>query len=370
VACRLRLEQAWALWRAGDMARAQESFRSAAATARDAGRPDLAGHAVFGAAGHGPSLGRCDDDLAGELESALADLAPDDPFRPRLLARLGAEVAGAPDPTAAGRCRQALALAKRHDDACTIAYALHCLNWASLGEAGDRDGLERAEQIIATATRLSDQHMEMEGRLWRCTYLVRAGRTDDVPAELAALTEVATALRQPFFLRLPPRLRLTLCLTQGRPDEAEALAAELYPVERRAHPRDADAHALLRAAAIAHTRGRWPELDPRLTEQDGPHWSAIWAVWSAGLGRLEPAADVLKQVLADGGSALRHHPLAPFVGALVAGACANDAQFGARVDRSAVRAILAPWRGTHAVAGCAVASLGPVDSYLDRLDAI
>ncbi len=367
VACRLRLEQAWALWRAGNMTGAQESFRAAAAAARAIGRPDLAGHAIFGAAGHGPSLGRCDADLARELEGALRDLAPADPFEARLLARLGAELAGAPDPTAAARCRRAVALAAEHDDPCTVAYALHCLNWASLGDAGDRGGLERSDQIIATAVRLDDRHMELEGLLWRCTYLLRSGRVAEVPAQAQLLADLATAIRQPFFLRLPPRLRMTLLVWENRLDEAEALAAEIYPAERRAHPRDAEAHALLRAAAIAHTRGVWPELDPRMSEQDGPHWTAIRAVWLAGLGQVAAAADALKPVLADGAAVLRCHALAPFIGALVAKGCADHADLARRVELPAVRAILEPWRGTHAVAGCAVASLGPVDAYLQLL---
>lgn len=365
VACRLRLEQAWALWRAGEMGRAREAFAAAAGAARAAGRPDLAAQAVFGAAGHGPSLGFCDQGLADEIATAARDLGPHDPFRPRLLARLGAEVAGAPDPAGAEHCRTALALAQAQDDATTAAYARHCLNWASLGDPDDRDGLARTDEIIETSVLLSDRHMEIEGRLWRCTYLLRAGRIADAAAEAETLASTVTALRQPFFLRLPLRLRTTLAVLRGDDGTAEALAAEAYAMERAAHPRDAETHALLRDVALAHTRGRWPDLGPRLSAMDGPHWTVVRAVWLAAAGRRGEAAAAAAPVLA--GGALRHNPLAAFVGTLLAGACATDHRFAARVDVAAVRSLLAPWAGTHAVAGCAVASLGPVADYLAAL---
>jgi hypothetical protein len=368
VACRLRLEQAWALWRAGEMVSAQEAFRSAAAMAAQAGRPDLAGHAVFGAAGHGPSLGSCDEGLVGEITSALRGLAPDDPFRPRLLARLGSELAGAPDPAAADHGQRALALAEAQGDPCTVAYAMHCLNWTNLADATDRNGLERAEKIIETSLILSDRHMEIEGRLWRCTFLLRAGRIDEVPAEAEALVHVAAALHQPFFLRLPMRLQVTLAMLRGDHEEAEVLAGDTYPVERRVHPRDAETHALLREVAIAHGRGRWPDLGRRLSELNGPHWTVVRAVWLAAAGRIEDAAAALKPVLAD--TELRRNPLTPFVGALLARACADERRLAERVDLEAVRSLLSPWAGTHAVAGCAVASLGPVDDYVAALDRV
>ena len=370
VACRLRLEHAWALWRAGEMARAQETFRAAASAAVAAGRPDLAGHAVFGAAGHGPSLGFCDARLAGELAGAVSALAHADPFRPRLLARLGSELAGAPDPAAAARCRDAVALAESQGDPCTVSYALNCLNWASLADAADRDGLARAERMIETSVLLSDRHMELEGRMWRCTFLLRAGRLDEVPVEAAMLAEGAAALRQPFFLRLPPRLRMCVAMIEGRHDEAESLAAEIYPAERRAHPRDAETHRLLRDVALAHARGRWPDLRRQLAGQRSPHWTAVRAVFLAAGDRVAAAAKALGPVLADDAAALRHNALAPFVGALVARACATDRRLAARVDIAAVRALLRPWAGAHAVAGCAVASLGPVDDYVTALDGL
>jgi len=59
---------------------------------------------------------------------------------------------------------------------------------------------------------------------------------------------------------------------------------------------------------------------------------------------------------ADDAAALRAGPLAAFTAALITRA---DDRLRARVDVDAARAVLRPWHGTHVVAGCAVASLGP-----------
>ena len=146
------------------------------------------------------------------------------------------------------------------------------------------------------------------------------------------------------------------------------LAAEVYALERRVHPRDAEIHALLRDVALANGRGRWPDLGRRLSELPGPHWTAVRAVWLAANDRVGPAATTLEPVLASDAAALQCSPLAPFVGALLAQACATDPRLAKRLDVSAVRSLLRPWAGTHAVAGAAVASLGPVDDYLQKLD--
>ncbi len=362
--CRLRLQLAEARWRSGDTAGAGAEFRAATALARLAGRPDLASRAVFGATSHGPNLLGCDRAAANEIADVLPNLDGADPYRPRLLGRLGAELAGAPDPRSRDHCLEALALAEAGPDESTIAYALNCLNWAGLGHPPDPTGLARADRMLALADGVDDRHMMLEARLWRATFLLQAGRLDEVGAEATALEELAVELRQPFYLRLPLRLRATLAALEGRAEEAAMLAAEVYPMERQAHAGEAEAHALLRAVAIAPALQRWPDPRGALSTLEGPPWAAVRAVCLAGTGRVDDAAKALAPVLADSGAALRHHILAPFVAALLARSCADDEQWTARVDQAAVRSVLLPWAGAHVVAGCGVASLGPVDGLL------
>ena len=362
--CRLRLQLAEARWRSGDTAGAGVEFRATALLAQQVGRPDLASRAIFGATGHGPNLLGCDRAAAAEIEAVLRDMDAGDPYRPRLLSRLGAELAGAPDPRSRDHCVEALALADGASDESTIAYALNGGNWASLGDSADQNGLARADRMLALADAVNDRHMMLEARLWRATFLLRAGQTAEVGPEVAALEELAVALRQPFYLRLPLRLRATLAALDGRAEEAAKLAAEVYPMERRAHAREAEAHSLLRAVTLAPSLQSWPEPNGVLSTLDGHPWAVVRAVCLAAIGRVDDAEKALAPVLADSGVALRHHILTPFVAVLLARSCAADEQWSARVDQATVRSVLLPWAGTHAVAGCGVASLGPVDAWL------
>ncbi len=171
------------------------------------------------------------------------------------MARLGAELAGAADPRAEQLCHEALDLAGDFDDLSTVAYVLNCQNCVNLAATTDQAGLERANRMVAVADEVGDQHMQLEGRLWRCTYLLRAGRLDAAERETTALEELAVALRQLFYLRLPLRLRASLGLVNGRFDESAGLAAQAYTIERRVHPDDAEVHSLLHAAALGYASG-------------------------------------------------------------------------------------------------------------------
>jgi len=372
VRCRLRLELAGARWRAGDTATARQEYEIAAADATTAGRTDLAVRAVFGASGHGPTLGRCDKRAVEHLAAVLDTVEPHDPFKPRLLARLGAELAGVGDERADDLCEQAVGFAEALPDPSTVAYALMCRNWAGLGSTSDTAGLRRADQILALADAAGDRHMLLEGRLWRCTYLMRAGQLAAAEDEVTALEQVAADLRQPFYLRLPLRLRACLSLAHGQPEEAGRFAAEAYTVERRVHPDDAEVHALVHAVALSHAYGRWHDLGSRLadavvSEPHAPHWRACRAVQLAATGQIGSAVRMLRPLLADDAVALRRSPLAAFALSIVAHASAENDRLGRRVDVGAVHRALLPWRGTHVVAGCAVASLGPADRFLAGL---
>jgi hypothetical protein len=255
------------------------------------------------------------------------------------------------------------------DDQSTVVRA-ELQNWVNLGNRLGPVGTRSRGPDDRLADDVGDRHMQLEGRLWRCTYLLRAGRLDDAEREIVALEELAVALRQPFYLRLPLRLRASLTLLSGRFEQAAGLAAEAYTIERRVHPDDAEVHALLHSAAVGYASGSWPDVDRSLAElpdADSPHWTAIRAVHLAAYGRVGPAARLLRPLLADDAAAL-HGPLATFSAALIVRACDTDERLRTRVDVNAAYAILLPWRGTHVVAGCAVASLGSVDACLDRRD--
>jgi DNA-binding SARP family transcriptional activator len=374
VRCRLRLELAGARWRAGHVGAARVEYETAGREAEVAGRPDLATLAAFGAAGHGPTLGLCDDQIVALLTSVLDRTRTDDPYTPRLLARLAMELAGAGDARASGLCTRALDLAESSGERSTVAYVLNGYNWVSLNSP-EGGGLDRANRIIVLADAAGDRQMALEGRVWRCTYLLRRGELVAADEEVSVLQQLVIELRQPFYSRLPLRLRACLALRQRDEEVAQRLAAEAYALERQVHPADAEVHALLHALALAQSTGDWHQVGTRLsdalaTQPDAPHWRAGRAVQLASLDQIGPAARMLRRLLADDAAALRAGPLAAFTASLIAAACVADDRLRKRIDITQLRGPLLPWRGSHVVAGCGIASLGPVDTLLDRLESV
>jgi hypothetical protein len=259
---------------------------------------------------------------------------------------------------AAQLCAEALELADELGDQSTVAFVLNGQNWVSLGDPADRSGLDRADRVIGLAEVIGDRHMLLEGRLWRCTHLLRAGRIAEAERETAALTELAIGLRQPFYLRMPLRLRACLALLHGEPAEATALAAEAYAIERRVQPDDAEVHAVLQAEAVASQTGQRPELGGALDElpdAGSPHWTVIRALRIAAAGHPIAAAPLLAPVL----SSLGQGPLSAFAATLLTRACERDERLASTVDITALRSVLEPWQDGLIVAGCAVAVLPP-----------
>ena len=102
--------------------------------------------------------------------------------------------------------------------------------------------------------------------------------------------------------------------------------------------------------------------DHRHAEPAAPHWLACRAVQLAYTGHVASAVRILRPLLSADAVALRNNPIGAFAFALIARAANDHDRLRRSIDMAAVHEALKPWHGTHLVAGCGVASLGPAEA--------
>ncbi|MGH7821960.1 MAG: AAA family ATPase, partial [Candidatus Binatia bacterium] len=229
--CDLRLRLGRVSWIAGDIRRAKEAFRSAAALAEALGSAPRLARAALGYGGPyaGMETGEVDRDLIELLEKALAAVGDADPgLRGRLLGRLAVALA-----FSEGRqrkeayAREAVEIARRAGDDATLARVLigsHFVTWRpdNLDER-----LDVTREIIDLGRRLDDDLVEAEGNNWRNNQLLEIGDRSGADRCRSELERLAEAHPQHFMLRWNVLLqRARWALLEGRLEEAERLSLE------------------------------------------------------------------------------------------------------------------------------------------------
>jgi DNA-binding SARP family transcriptional activator/tetratricopeptide (TPR) repeat protein len=228
--CELLLALGEARARAGDQRAGKEAMYEAAQLAERLGLAEHLGRAAVGYGGRIIwEVSRDDPRLIPLLERALeAQGDADSPLRVRLLARLAGgplRDASFPPQRRARLSEEALDIARRLDDAATLAFALHgyILGHHSPDHTGSQ--LELATELIAVAGRAGDKERAFDGHEERLCALVELGEIDAAHGEIAAMERVAGELRQPSQAWLAVVYRALLALLAGSLDDAERLVA-------------------------------------------------------------------------------------------------------------------------------------------------
>ena len=146
--------------KASEFDQSRSAFEAAAELARTAGLSEHLALAALGLGRRWIEQGTTDPAVLAVLEEALAaQPEADTRIRARLLGRLAMELhfAGEPERCEA-RARQAVALARRVDDASTLAFALNARHWAQRGQDEVDELLTIADEII----RYADASAELE----------------------------------------------------------------------------------------------------------------------------------------------------------------------------------------------------------------
>jgi DNA-binding CsgD family transcriptional regulator len=238
-------------------------------------------------------------------------------------------------------------------------------------------GTNSLEEILAMLTEaaalgeeLGDTEIRAEAMSWRVPTFVALGDIDAARREQAALQATADQTAQPFMLHVAAHYGAALALSDGRLDEADALAGRSHDWSRLLTGREASGVHGIQMFGIRREQGRLAELAPVIRLLAGQSGSS--GPWRPGLvsvlielGMDGPARQELERVRADGLDVLRESLWLASLTYLT-DACAA---LGDEVTAALVYPELEPLAGANVMIGHLVACYGAADRYLGMLAA-
>ncbi len=365
------IELGTALFRAGTSLDSLQSFREAAAIARELGDGELLTRAATGFEDACWRPAMHEQGARALLEEASAALSEDDSrLRIALLSGLARtlEFEGA---SAQGKVvrEEAIAMARRLDDRQGLATVLMRAYWArstlTLPEilAMLTEACELAEQI-------GDIDIQAEAIEWRVATLLALGEIEAARRQLGVVLEMAQQMRQPFILHVAEHYESSLALFEGRIDDAEQAAERSRDWGLLLTGRDASGIYGIQMFGIRREQGRLAELAPVIRvlatdDRDSGAWRPGLAALLAELGMHDDARRELAVVQEDG--------LDPFREGLWVASLTYLADAASAVgDRGAAELLypeLEPLTGMNVMIGHGVACYGAGDRYLGMLAA-
>ena len=366
VRCELLLGLGAAQASANDMVLGKETFVRAADVAR---RGDMAEELARAALGYGGSivvLPADDARIVPLLEEALAAVGDNGGvLRARLLARLAC--AGLRPPLGL----EAVDLARRLDDAATLAWTLHARLVLIWGPDDLEELIALAEELIAVATRAGDLEQALSGHLLRLELLVTLGRTAAAHDELAVATQLVEELRL-----LSARWHLTvhetgLALLDGRFVEADALIEHAQQLGDRSSSAEVMTNAVVQRFPLLLEQRRLEELRPPLQDiaAANPHngvYRCLQARLECEAGNHSVARSILQTLAGDGWASIRRNLESLLAMALLAETAALLAD---QECASELYDLLAPYESLVATAPHCF-PMGAMSRYLGLLAAV
>jgi predicted ATPase len=232
--CKMSLELGEAHKKAGNNAKARESFLQAAEIARKRKAPEQLAHAALGVGTGMVASGRIDQVEVDLLKEALSVFSEEDSaLRARLLARLSLALYYAPAEREEIN-NQAVEMARRVNAPSAIVAALYSRHVILNGTPSVKERLAVATEILDIAKRGGNQEMELQIRYRRIIDLMELAEMEAVDAEIEAYSKLAAELRQPRYLWLTPFLKAARALAKGKFEECERLAREALSMGERA----------------------------------------------------------------------------------------------------------------------------------------
>jgi len=250
------------------------------------------------------------DDEAPAQQDTPASLRREG-LRARLLARLARALEYTPEVRRRVKlCDEALAIARRMDDAATLAAVLLDCHRATLGVSPPTEQLAIASQVVQLAESAGDRALALQGRLLRALDLLELGEIAAMRAEVDAYERGASQSHQPHLLWPGRQLRMTLAVIDGQFEEAKRLNDEALAIGQRAgDPLVVSTHLVLNAMLHA-VIGKAAEVEGLVREA-----VAVWPVGGlrasialvlADTGRRGEAAEEFERLAADDFAALTH----------------------------------------------------------------
>ena len=365
------LDLGTALFRAGRSLDSLQSFRQAAAIAREQCEGELLTRAAIGFETTCWRPGLTDEGARELLEEASAMLGREDStLRVGLLASLARALEYENDPDRAALAREeAIAMARRLDDRPGLATVLKGVYWAR-STTSYAEALEMLGEARALAEELGDVEGQAEATHWRISALMALGETVSAREELAIALDMAQSTRQPFILHVAEHYSSALALLEGRLAEAEAAAERSREWGQLLVGRDASSVYGVQMFGVRREQGRLAELAPVIRvlaagDRGGGAWRPGLAAMLAELAMEEQVRGELDRVQTEGLEPLREGLWLASLTYLAdaAGAIAH------RGVAALVYPLLEPLAGTNVMIGHGVASYGAAGRYLGMLAA-
>jgi tetratricopeptide (TPR) repeat protein len=296
--CELLLALGEAHNRAGEVQRGKKEFFQAADLARTLDRTDFFARAALGYGGVLPPS--TEPDLRGIalLKEALDRYAEEDSVRAQALARLAQWLYYvSPRPERAALCDEALRIARDAGEPSTKATVLIGRCWALEGPEDLEGQLESAAEVIELGESLGDQEVVLQGLKCRVHRLFERGDIDGAAATANEAKQLASALRQPEYLRLATMWEGMTAGTRGRFEDAERLVAQTLTT-MAGHPHQKRV-LFFQTLPWRWLQGRISECLPTVkqwvTPDASPFWDALLAWLYGEADQLDRARDHLKR---------------------------------------------------------------------------
>jgi tetratricopeptide (TPR) repeat protein len=225
------------LARAGANAEARATFKAAVAAARSLDDPVRLARAALGSGGTSttPTAGVVDANLVDWLSEARAALSDgDDRLRSLVTGRLAMEryyLASRDERDAL--TAEAVQLARRSGDRAALAAALNARHFALWGLSDSEERLAAGTEILRLASAAGDDDLALQGHTWRIVALLEQGEVMAADREIARLTRLAEARRQPYHLWNAAVLQAMRALLDGRFAAADSLARRALALGER-----------------------------------------------------------------------------------------------------------------------------------------
>jgi tetratricopeptide (TPR) repeat protein len=254
-----------ALWWAGHVSEASETFRSAALFAREMSDPHRLAEAALrvGEVGYGGVYMQAwsfDARRVQLLDEALEALGEEESLlRARVLARLSTALYFSPFDSASRRdslSRTSVELARRLGDGPTLAYALNARHLAVWGPDNLEERLALAAEIVELAQQAGDISLELTGRVWRLADLLETGDEDGADREIEAYEALAQRVAYPHFLAYSFMFRAMQAALRGEFADAEAFAGRSLALGEQVGDENARLSHHVQMAVLRALQGR------------------------------------------------------------------------------------------------------------------
>jgi len=367
--CELLLALGHAQVRAGEAADGKNTFLRAAQIARRLALPEELARAALGYGGRFAwARAGGDQRLVPLLREAL-ELANglEVPLRARLVGRLAAALSDQPDDDErAALSDEAVAMARRSEDAPTLAYTLVARFSAIWSPTTVHERLAIASEVVDLAQRIGDKERAVEGHGFRFNALMELGEVDAAAADLADRGRLTNEMRQPAQRWVHLVLETARSIFFGKFDAAEATLRETFELREARGAGALDTFELQRFL-LRRERGGLTEIESALESAASayPMRPLLRFATASLLAELDRSEKARRQLALTGFGGVPLDSDWLVAAALVARTCAL---LGERATAATVYERLLPYaeRNAH---GPGDASVGAVAGYLGLLAA-